>query len=380
VNLRIVLHREVPDDPELNGQWNSLALQTERPQVFYTCEWALAMQGAYRASLRPLLFLGYDGEDLCGVASLATDPAERNISFLAGTTGDYCDILTHPRHRAHFLDAVFAEIIKMPVDKVVLANLPSDSETAITLQDVAKKHGLHVFARPAYACSQVELGDGEQRKKLKAAVTRKKMLQRKLRGLERAATVKYVHLRSWASIQPVLQGFAEAHAARFLATGRVSSLATSERRHFLEDLARRFSDSGAVTLSLLTANDRPIAWNYGFRFGGSWFWYQPTFDSRWEEHSPGYCLLARIVGEACDTEEINLVDLGLGAEGYKERFGNCTRHTLYVTVTNSWRHHLQEITRYRAADLVKRSPRVESALRDVLGRYHAGRDAAIRAK
>jgi CelD/BcsL family acetyltransferase involved in cellulose biosynthesis len=367
VSLRIVLHREIPEDPELHRQWNSIALKTEQPEVFYTCEWALAMQSSYRASLKPLLILGYEGDYLVGVASLATDMAGKNVSFLAGTTGDYCDVLTHPQRRAEFIAALFQEIARMQADKLTLANLPSDSETSAALQNAGNKYGFHVFVRPAYACARVELGSCAQRKMLKDAITHKQMLRRKLRGLERAGTVRFAHLRSWSAIQPALLSFADAHAARFLATGRRSSLATSERRHFIEDLARRFSDSGVVTLSILTVNEQPVAWNYGFQFGGSWFWYQPTFDTAWDEHSPGYCLLARIVTEACDMDEINVVDLGLGAEGYKERFGNSTRQTLHVTATRSLPRHLQEIVRYRAAAAVKTSPKIESAVRRLLG-------------
>jgi CelD/BcsL family acetyltransferase involved in cellulose biosynthesis len=375
VSLRIVLHREIPEDPELHRQWNSIALKTEQPEVFYTCEWALAMQSSYRASLKPLLFLGYEGDNLAAVASLATDMAGRNVSFLAGTTADYCDVLlTHPQQRAEFIGALFQAIVKMRADKLTLANLPSDSETSSALQNAGDKHGFHVFVRPAYACARVELGSCAQRKMLKDAITHKQMLRRKLRGLERAGAVGFAHLRSWSAIQPALRGFADAHAARFLATGRRSSLATSERRHFLEELARRFSDSGVVTLSILTVNDQTVAWNYGFQFCGSWFWYQPTFDTAWDEHSPGYCLLARIVTEACDLDGINVVDLGLGAEGYKERFGNSTRQTLHVTGTRSLRRHLQEIVRYRAAAVVKRSPKIESAVRRMLAKGSRGRD------
>ena len=98
MSLRIVLLREIPDDPGLRRQWNEVALQVERPQVFYTCEWALAVQSAYQASLKPWLLLGYEGDDLVGVASLATDAAEQNISFLAAATADYCEFLT-PRCR-----------------------------------------------------------------------------------------------------------------------------------------------------------------------------------------------------------------------------------------------------------------------------------------
>ncbi|MFZ0770741.1 MAG: GNAT family N-acetyltransferase [Candidatus Sulfotelmatobacter sp.] len=378
--MRIVLHREIPEDLELRRQWNAVASQTDRPQVFYTCEWALAVQSAYRASLKPLLLLGYEGDDLLGVASLATDPAETNIGFLAATTADYCDFLSAPQRRREFVDAVFAELRKHTAASIALANLPADSQTPEALRDEARKRGFHVYLRPAYLCAQVNLHSGETRLELKNALAGKKKVRRYLRALERDGPVTFAHLQSWEQIQAALPAFADAHVARFLATERVSSLATPERRLFLEELANRFDGSGVVTLSLLKIADRPVAWNYGFQFCGSWFWYQPTFDSGWEEHSPGYCLLSRIVLEACDMVGMNLVDLGLGAEGYKERFGNSTRQTLYATVTRSLGRHLREMVRYRVASALKQSPRVESAVRRVLRRIQPDRDATPRAK
>jgi CelD/BcsL family acetyltransferase involved in cellulose biosynthesis len=119
---------------------------------------------------------------------------------------------------------------------------------------------------------------------------------------------------------------------------------------------------------MLTIGDRPVAWNYGFQFHGSWFIYQATFDDRQQEHSPGHCLLSQIVMDACDMDGMKVVDLGVGAEGYKERFGNSSRQTLYITVTRSWVRHLREIVRHHAATALKRSPKVESAIRRVLSR------------
>jgi len=380
--LRIVLHREIPEDLELRRQWNAVALQTERPQVFYTCEWGLAVQSAYRASLKPLLLLGYEGDDLVGVASLATDPAEKNISFLAATTADYCDFLSAPQRRGEFVDAVFTELreIKTTAASIALANLPADSQTPEALRDRARKQGFHVYLRPAYLCAQVNLQTGEKRLELKNALAGKKKLRRYLRAMERDGPVTFAHLHSWKQIQAALPAFADAHVARFLATERVSSLATPERRFFLEELAKRFDGGAVVTLSLLKIADRPVAWNYGFQFCGSWFWYQPTFDSHQEENSPGYCLLSRIVLEACEMDGMNLVDLGLGAEGYKERFGNSTRQTLYAAVTRSWGRHLREMVRYRAASALKQLPKLESAVRRVLSRIRLARDATPRAR
>jgi CelD/BcsL family acetyltransferase involved in cellulose biosynthesis len=374
MSLRIVLHRRIPEDSNLRRQWNDVALQMEQPQVFYTCEWALAMQSAYQASLTPLLFLGYEGGDLIGVASLATDATEKNVSFLAGTTSDYCDFLGQPQRRSEFVDAVFAELGKTKAEFVALASLPEGSATPAALQ-AAEKHGFHLHMRPACVCLQVELGSGEQRREIKSALAGKKKLRRYFRTMEREGPVTFAHLQSPAQIQAAMPEFINAHVARFRSTQRISFLSTPERRFFLEELARLFSGAGVVTLSMLMIGDRPVAWNYGFQFHRSWFWYQPTFDSSQEENSPGQCLLSRIVAEACDMDGMKVVDLGLGAEGYKERFGNSTRQTFDVTLTKSWTRHLREIVRYRAASALKRSPKVESAVRRVLRRLETAREA-----
>lgn len=345
----------------------------ERPQVFYTCEWALAMQSAYRASLKPLLLLGYSGDDykvenLIGVASLATDASGSSVTFLSSTTADYCDFLTAPQHRAEFIDSVFAELRTMKLRFVALANLPEDSATPAALQSAAGKHGFHIFARPAYLCAQVQLGSAEQRDQMKTNLSGKKKIRRYLREMEKKGPVTFVHLHEYSELQAALPEFFDAHVARFQATGRISSLSTPERRLFMQELAKRFADDGVVTLSLLRISDYPVAWNYGFQFHGSWFWYQPTFDSREEENSPGHSLLSRIVMEACDMQTMAVVDLGLGAEGYKERFGNSTRQTLYVTLTKSRRRHVQQVFRYRAASLLKGAPKLEMFIRRLLRR------------
>ncbi|MFZ3277301.1 MAG: GNAT family N-acetyltransferase, partial [Candidatus Sulfotelmatobacter sp.] len=347
--MRVVVLRKIPEEPSLLRQWDDLVSQMEQPEVFYTSEWALAVQCAYQASLKPLLLLGYDGDDLVGVACLATDTSEQNVSFLAATTADYCEFLSRPQRRAEFVDKVFAELRQLGAVNLVLASLPADSAIPAAVHTAAEKHGFHVYMRPACLCIHVELGSGERRQEIKRALAGKKKLRRHLRTMEREGPVTFAHLQSTAQIQAALPEFMNAHVARFRSMHRISVLSTPERRFFLEELTRRFSGSEVVTLSMLMVRDRPVAWNYGFQFQGSWFWYQPTFDSRQEENSPGQCLLLKIVTEACDMNEIKVVDLGLGAEGYKDRFGNSTRETVDVTMTKSWSHHLREIARYRAA-------------------------------
>lgn len=371
--LRIEVQWRIPEDANLQQQWNALVLQMEPPEVFYTYEWACAIQAAYGNWFRVLLVLGYEADDLVGLVALATDEKRRNVTFLAGTTADYCDFISSRRYRPEFVAAVLARLRELQLGNLTLANLPEVSSTLTAIRATAREHGFYVYARPAYLCAQVELGVGETRQALKTSLQKKKKLRQYLRAMEREGPVSVRHVQSPDEIAAALPACVSAHVARFRATGRVSTLETAERQQFLRELAARFAGSGGVTLTEMRIGGRPMAWNYGFQFAGSWFWYMPTFDTQDEKNSPGYCLLAQIIIDACDRPDMRVVDLGLGAEDYKERFGNSSRQTLYTTLTLSRARHWREIARYRAASAIKKSPKIETAIRGVRDAMHGRR-------
>ncbi len=368
--LRLVLLKTIPEDANLRQRWNALAERMDRPAVFYTYEWSLAVQRAYQAELLPMIFLAYgDGELLCGVAPLAADVEGRRASFLCANTADYCDFLSLPEHKLAFVTAVLSELRKQSFDNTTLTNLPADSDTVAALQQASTESGYRCFARTAYICAQVSL---EKLERLpgdkKPVLPGKKMVRRSLSAMGREAPVRLEHARAWNEIEPILPQFAQAHVARFQATGRVSNLARPERRVFLAELAKLLSEPGHIVLTRMMSGEKALAWNYGFQFQGTWFWYQPTFDSDLEKYSPGFCLLSKLIEEASENPAFNTVDLGLGAEEYKERFANQSRETLYVTLRTSAVQHAREILRYRLASGIKNYPRVETAIRAVVNR------------
>ncbi len=378
--MRLVVLEEIPEDPELRSAWNRLALSVERPEVFYTFEWSMAVQRAYGATRHPLVFLAYDEMGcLCGVVALATGTDGERASFLCATTGDYCDFLSLADDRNAFVQAVLTELRKRKLGSVTLTNLPADSATVAALRRATAHSGYHFFARTAYICAQVSLSKLERRAgENKPVLPGKKNLRRALSAMGQQGPVRLDHARSWDAARPILPQFALAHVARFLATGRISNLARPERRVFLDQLAKLLSESGWLALTRMMSGDKSYAWNYGFRFRDTWFWYQPTFDSDWERHSPGFCLLAKVIEEAADDPALSTVDLGLGAEEYKDRFANDSRETLYVTLRVSMAQHMREIVHYRAAEIIKTSPRLETSVRRVVGRLGELRDRAGR--
>jgi len=371
--VRIVSHRLIPDDSTLREQWNLLVDQMECPEVFYTHQWAHAVQYAYRDSLVPWLFLQYEGEELRGIVALAT--AQGTATFLSGTTADYSDFISHPADRASLVDAVFSELHTAGVKEIVLPNLPADSASVDALRSAARKFPYQIFSRMGYSCAQVRLGSDQDRQQLKTRLDKRKIFRRAMNVLVRQGNVTLRHRTTWDAIEPSLPEFSLAHVARFLATGRISNLASAKRRAFLTELARLLSVNGWLVLSQLSVGGSGIAWNYGFRFRSTWFWYQPTFDSQFEQISPGSCLLTKIIGEACDIPQMQTVDLGLGAEEYKERVANTARTTLHVTITSSWKNKAKAMMRYRAARAVKSWPALETQIRRGVKRLNSIRES-----
>jgi CelD/BcsL family acetyltransferase involved in cellulose biosynthesis len=369
--LHLVLLREIPEDADLRRQWNQLVEQLDKPQVFYTYEWALAVQRAYGETLHPLIFLARDErEELCGVAALAVDE-RNNVSFLCATTGDYCDFLSPGQCKPAFIEMVFSELRRQGLGKITLTNLLADSDSVAAIRQAAGRLAYHHFARTAYVCTQVVLNKLELRPDGKPALPRKKMVRRFLNAMGREAPVCLDHARAWAELEPIVPVFMQAHVARFLATGRISNMARPERRVFLTELARLLSESGWIDLTRMMSGKQAFAWNYGFQYRDTWFWYQPTFESELEKYSPGFCLLAKLIEEAAVNPEMKIVDMGLGAEEYKDRVANQDRETLYITLRLSAGQHYGETMRYYASQVVHTSPGLETAVRKARKRLHA---------
>jgi CelD/BcsL family acetyltransferase involved in cellulose biosynthesis len=362
--MRIVRHEGIPDSQTFREQWDGLVHAMERPQVFYTFEWAQAVARAFGGTLKPLIFAGYRGEDLVGVVALAEDVQRKEASFLTASTADYCDFISSTADRKEFIEGVMEQLYELDL-RLSLASLPADAASADVLRSSGKKVGYSIFSRPAYLCAQVPLETESQR-----AQTRKSV-RTKLRRMSNATAghgpLVTTHESDWNGFATEFPEFAIAHVQRFLAAGRVSNLGSQKRRTFLLELGKLLSAQGWLTLSTLKLSGRTIAWNYGFRFGGSWFWYQPAFDTEMAQLSPGSYLLCEILRRASDDPLIHTVDLGLGDEGYKDRYAKAGRQTLHITACSPGRKAV-EVCRYRAAQFVRGSPRLESALRGCLAK------------
>lgn len=363
--MQVIVLKEIPEDPDLSEAWNTLVLAMENPEVFFTYQWALAAGRGFQNRLSPLLFLMYDSGQLTGVVALAVDPnAPRAAFFLTSSTADYCDVVSTPATRKAVLLALLQEIKNLGLSDLVLANVPANSATLKELPDVAGSNHFYLTSRTAYSCGVVQLEGVEQRESLLRTLATRSREKRALKKLSTLGAVKVVHLTEPEQIGESLESIVSAQISRFLASNRVSPLVGPERRTFLRQLSDLLSHSGWLKISQLEIDGQPVAWNYGFRFGGSWFWYLPTFQMEYEHVSPGSCLLRLMVEEGARDASLRWLDLGLGDEPYKERFANKTRETRYVRLSRGFPRHVASLVRQQVTSAAARFPEFGDGLRE----------------
>ncbi len=361
--MKVTVLEMIPEDPETILSWNNLVSRMERPEVFFTQQWALAASRAFSCGIRPLTFLIYESGELVGVAAMATNRRSPDAAFfLAASTADYCDVVSAPETRGAVLKLVFHELNKRNVRDLVFANVPLESNTLQAIRSAARSHGFHLNERPAYDCPVILLGDNEQRQTVLRSVLRKQQEKRGLNKLSRLGAIRVTHLTE-EQLAVGLEAIFSAQISRFLVTNRFSSLISLQRRIFLIELGKLLSCVGWLKVSQLEVNGQPIAWNYGFRFHDSWFWYLPTFLVQYADSSPGSCLLRLLTDEACSDPSVKRLDLGLGDESYKARFCNANHSTRYLQLSISMPQHLANVGRYWMAASTRRFPAVDQRLR-----------------
>jgi len=362
--VRVIVLEAVPEDEEILVAWNDLVFRMERPEVFFTHQWALAASRTFAASLSPKIFLMYESGQLAGIAAMATTRESPTAAFfLTASTADYCDIVSAPETRDAIVKALLERMKDLGVRDLVLANVPAESSTLRAFAASARSQGFHVHDRPGYDCGIISFGDAAQRQDVLQSVLRKVKEKRCLKKLSELGNVEVVHLTP-ADLETGLLPIFAAHVSRFLATTRLSPLVDPQRRFFLTELAKSLSSAGWLKVSALLLNKRPVAWNYGFKFHGSWFWYLPTFEMPYEEFSPGSTLLRLLIEQACGDSSVSRLDLGLGDEAYKERFRNDIHSICYVQLTKSLPGHVVNVGRHWLASSVERIPEVEKRLRE----------------
>jgi len=138
-------------------------------------------------------------------------------------------------------------------------------------------------------------------------------------------------------------------------TGGVDIFSFRWTVELLERIHAVGEDAFGGRLSALYAGDSLLAAHLGMRSRSVWHWWFPSYNRDYAKYSPGLILLLK-AAEAAESTGLRAIDLGKGADVYKQHFTNSAVPIGEGMVTSSFAPALIRKLRQKAEGWIRKSP------------------------
>lgn len=358
----------------LADRWTELCARSAVNTVFQTFEWHESWWRCFGAGHDLLVLVARDGAEVRAIAPLMISrerhgPLRRRVLRFIGSSNhasDYCDLIVDRAHpeAAWFLVRWIAD--HPDWDRLELRNIQARSPHLRLWEEALRGRAVGVRGGRLCEAPARRLGDPQEDRD----VLGKKSLRRHLNFFQRGGQITFRHVETAAEIAPLLEPFFQQHIERRALTEAQSLFLDPAQRAFYRDLVRTLLPRGWLRFAVVDFNGEPIAFHFGFEYGGSYVWYKPTFNVKYLKNSPGEVLL-RFLLEYAIEQGLAEFDFTVGEEAFKYRFANETRENRQVL---GFRSRL-EYGAYLAVDGLRRTVRGVQGL--VAGRPTSQPPAAL---
>lgn len=312
-------------------RWNALAARGDTRSIFQTYQWTRSWLAAYGDEYEAVFVTAFGPGGVTGIAPLVVrrfPPRRRVLRFLGDGRADYCDFLTGGR-KAQVLSTLLSAALKaVPWDVVEFGSLPARSRTVPMVQDICRRMGYSTLAEDQHTCPTLLVAGHERAAR---RIANKPSLRRAVNRFARDGSLVFRHLTTMAEIEPYLEVFFDQHVERWAGSDSPSLFLIERNRVFYRALASSLAVKGWILFSVVEFNGEPVAFHYGFDYGGAVLWYKPSFSLAYASRSPGLVMVRDLIEYAIDHGRREL-DFTVGDEPFKKRFTNAISTTVRVRI------------------------------------------------
>lgn len=350
------------DDPHAlwprRSEWNALLERSATNTVFQTLEWHCSWWKAFGGEAQSLVLLAEARGALVGVAPLMLSVQRilgrkrRVVEFIGTHAADYSDFIVEPGQQA--IVALMLQWLIDRADQWHLLHLINIAETS-PLRDVLPQmfggRGYATELRPLYECPTRIFGDRAADQRLLT----KKDIRQHYNHLRKRGEVAFKRCITPAEIEGSLEPFFQQHIERWAETSTPSFFRDARQRAFYRELVRRLSGNGWILFSIVSFNQIPISFHFGYEYGNRIYFIKPTFAPEYRQYAPGNLQLKYLIEYALE-RKVSELDFTTGEEAYKYRFANHARVNYVARVHHpSMFYGLDRLLVYAKA-AAKRSP------------------------
>lgn len=341
--LDVHIARNLQEMPGTTAQWNRLVQLDPDGSVFQTREWIETWWETFGLRDRLLMISVSEGDRLVGLMPLmrGVHGPEDEVRFVGHGHADYMDVISAPGDRRRVIGAALDALAGEPDWAVLrLCNVPGGSPTAAALDRTCRAHGLRVLRDDDEICPTL-VRDMPDRNH--ATLAKKYRVRRASNALRRMGALEVQDLTDRETARAHLDAFFDLHIRRWESTSTPSMFLDPANRRFYEGLTERMLPTGHLLFSMATLDQRPIAFHFGFDFGGRVLWYKPAFEPELARHSPGTVIIEHLLNHVRRHKRQEL-DFTIGAEPFKQRYANAERININLRIYRKTSRYLASWT------------------------------------
>lgn len=336
--MKIQRYNSFFDLPDIKSDWNSLLAVNSVNEIFLSYEWFYSWCQAFQSGYTSLILLGWDGEELVGIAPLLIKKVRnrrtrfRSLRFLA--QGDYADFIAKPETQKSFLRSVFDYLwqIRREWDVLELYNIPDYSRTLQDIKDIPNGLKLDLNIEKNIACPTMMINNDPE---FAQSCLRKKSMIRHYKYFNSNGDLSFQKIAGQSEIKKQLSPFFQQHIERRKLAEGESLFIHQEAQDFYHRLVENLP-SEWLDFSEVIFNGDTVAYHFGFLYNQKYVWYKPTFNVAYAKRSPGEVLL-RFLIENVLKQGVKEFDFTIGDEPFKQRFSNLVRYNYKIELlSNNW--------------------------------------------
>jgi len=299
--------------------WNELLHQGPVDEIFLTWEWQKTWWETFGRGKLLLIAAEEKGKPLA-IAPLFSD--EGMIFFVGSGGSDYLDFIgeiTNPE----VLENMLLAAINLTPDFCGFRfyHVPDDSPTGLILEKVAIRKNWQYYDEGFLPSPFMDIKNMPQQAE---QAIRKKSLVRHENWFIKMGGLRISHFFKSEDILPHLDGFFDQHVSRWESTPFPSLFKAEIQRTFYKRICEEIAQTSCLQFTVITWQDKPVAYHFGFWYQNKFLWYKPCFDITLAKHSPGEVLIRQLLLQTIK-EHADIFDFGLGDEDFKKRFSTHTR-------------------------------------------------------
>jgi len=325
---------------QLEEEWNSLLEKTSTNTVFLRHEWFKCWWKAYGVGKKLCILLIKQEDKLIGISPLMISRDHfrgfpvRKIGFIENNETARSDFITL-YDQSRIIEETITYLIQKRAlwDVLIFNKIPMDTDTPKVLQTACRKKGVSFLRRPSLHSPFLRIDTDWDTFYKNTSQKFKKKLRYNNNRLKKLGNI---------SIEKLSQAInAEACLADVFAIGQkswISKIGKSissnrETKLFFSELAHTASTRGWLSIWLMKAGDKPVAFEYHLEYNNNVHALRSEFNNEYSAYSPGSVLHSHIV-KYIFLNRFKEYDMGGSADTYKKRWTPSVRQHCNILAFN----------------------------------------------